>query len=236
MRDYHATLPIKKRNQIFRMFLDDRTALEASQKCKLARNTVNGWYKYFRTIILAEQSRMPRFSGEVELDQTSFFTKKRKRYDKVGEVYVQQPVRKVEVLGILQRGPDSKSHRVFVQTIKRADKRTLIPLIRAVVEPGAAIYTDMWRGFSGLDLDGYTHRRVNHRRGKFVMREGSMKAHTGTIDNFWGFSDDRLAKFAGIQRHAFHLHIAECAYRYNHKSDLEKSLRALIKAYESPKK
>lgn len=233
MKTKHVLLSQKKVQSIFSSFLEDRTAKECAEKNSIHRNTVNRWYRYFRTVIFEHQSKLVRLSGEVEIDQHTFFTTRRRRY--AAGASVPLPHQKVQVLGLLQRGVDAQSHVVFVQVIRHADRATMLPIIRYAVEQKSALYTDMWRAFNGLELDGYTmHVKVNHRRKEFVRRVAGKSAHTGTIDQFWGWADHRLAKFNGIHRHLFPLHIQECAFRYTHKKDLKKAMQHLLRAFEIP--
>ena len=38
------------------------------------------------------------------------------------------------------------------------------------------------------------------------------------VENFWGLCKVRLAKFRGVHRHTFYLHIKECEFRYNYRN------------------
>lgn len=39
------------------------------------------------------------------------------------------------------------------------------------------------------------------------------------IENFWGSAKSRLAKFKGIHSSTFNLHVKECVFRYNNRSE-----------------
>lgn len=112
---------------------------------------------------------------------------------------------------------------MYVHMVPDSSARTLMPIIRLVVEPDSTIYSDEWRSFSQLKVDGYTHLSVNHSR-EFVGRDG---AHTGSIDSFWSFAKRRLAKFNGMYRQTANLHLKECEFRYN-SDDIEKDLKTLL--------
>lgn len=124
---------------------------------------------------------------------------------------------KTTVFGILQRGGD-----VYTHIIKRNDARTLIPIVRLVVEDKTTVYTDKWRGFTDLKLDGYTHKSVNHSE-EYVAKDGS---HINGIESFWSFARRRLSKFNGIARTTLPLHLKECEFRYNNK-DVAAALKKL---------
>lgn len=234
MKTKHVLLPQKKVGRILALFLLDRTAVQCAIELGIHRNTINRWYQYFRTAIFEHQNKLVRLSGEIEIDQHTFFTSRRKRYTKGNSIAL--PSQKVQVLGLLQRGTDSQSHTVFVQPIAHANRDTILPIVRYVVELKSSIFTDMWRAFNGLDLDGYTmHVKVNHRRKEYVRQVRGKSAHTGTIDQFWGWSDRRLARFNGIHRHTFPLHIQECAFRYSHKKDLQQAFKKVLYTHEHKK-
>jgi transposase-like protein len=42
----------------------------------------------------------------------------------------------------------------------------------------------------------------------------------GLLENFWSYSKKRLAKFNGVSRKTFYLHLKESEFRYNNKSDI----------------
>lgn len=232
MKTKHVLLSRTQVSKVLQSFLLDDTAVVCAERTGVHRNTVNRWYRYFRTVIFEHQSKLVRLTGDVEIDDHLFFTTKRKRYAK--DRVIPLPMQRVRVLGLLQRGADSQSHVVFAQAVSRADRNTILPIIRYVVAKESAIFTDMWRAFGSLQLEGYTmHVKVNHRRKEYVRQIRGKSAHTGTIDQFWGWCDYRLAKFNGIHRHTFPLHMQECAFRYTHKRDLEAAFKKVLRAYES---
>lgn len=240
MKDYHARISPAKRNQILQCFIDDlivssRDPSQASAigKCKLNHKTVERFYRYIREILYEHQRQLVRFSGEIEIDHAEFGGRRKKRYHMIEGRPVPLANKKIPVLGILQRGPDSHSHKVFLQIVKRLDRRVTIPPILHVVEPGSYVFTDMHRSFTALGTD-YKHKRVNHSRREFSRLEDGVKVSTGTIDQFWSYCDKRLARFAGIAYSTIHLHVHECAFRYNHKKDLAIALKKIIHDHENP--
>lgn len=222
----------KKKNSLLKCFALDLNAQNASEIAKVNRNTANLWYRHFREVIYKSTRLAPRFFGEVEMDQAEFGGRGRKRmqallkrYEKIftHKEYLERAraVRKEHktlVFGILQRGG-----AVYAHIIKRNDKRTLTPIVRLVVEDTATVYTDKWRGFSDLKLDGYTHKSVNHSE-EYVAKDGS---HINGVEAFWSFAKRRLGKFNGIARTTLPLHIKECEFRYNNK-DVLRAVKKLL--------
>lgn len=210
----------------------DGTSEKITGFVDVSRPTANRWYRHCRELIYMASRRAPRFFGEVEMDQAEFGGRGAKRlksllarYKKIlpyeeyqKKAKIARAEHRVQVFGILQRGGD-----VYVHIIKKADRNTLLPIVRLVVEQGAIVYTDRWRGFSELGIDGYTHHSVNHSE-EYVDQKGN---HINGIESFWSFAARRLRKFNGVARTTLPLHIKECEWRYNQK-DVAKALKALL--------
>lgn len=222
-----------KRNKLIKCFAMDMDATKAAELAKVNRNTANLWYRHLREMIYQECRRAPRLFGELEMDQAEFGGRGRKRmiqhlkhlakklphseYMRVAKEIRKE--HKVMVFGVVQR-----RGLVYVEVIQKADKRTLMPLVRLVAEPGSTIYTDKWRGFNDLGLDGYTHKSVNHSE-EYVAQDGS---HINGIEAFWSFAKRRLTKFNGIARTTLQLHIKECEFRYNNKDNVLGALKQIL--------
>ncbi len=90
------------------------------------------------------------FRGEIEVDESYFGARRQK--DKRGRgAYGKTPV-----FGILQRGG-----KVYTEIVPNCAKATLQAIIRGKVSPESIIYSDQWRGYSGLVDIGYEkHYRV----------------------------------------------------------------------------
>jgi transposase len=70
--------------------------------------------------------------------------------------------------------------------------------------------------YDGLVNAGYKHHyRVKHSDDVFAIG----RAHVNGMENFWGVAKSRLARFRGLQKHTFHLHLKECEFRFrfNHQ-------------------
>lgn len=228
-------ITIKKLHALLKCFVQDKEASMAAEDCKINRNTAGLWYRHFRERIYTHLRKAPRFYGEVEMDQKQFGGRGRKRMqaylkrlarvlphaEYLAKAKLVRAEHKVQVFGMLMRGGD-----VYAHIIKRQGKKDMMPLVRMVVEPGSTVYTDAWRGFADLGLDGYTHHSVNHSI-EYTDRQGN---HINGIESFWSFAARRLMKFNGIPAHTLPLHIKECEFRYNHRDDLAAALKKILKA------
>lgn len=122
--------------------------------------------------------------------------RERKRMRKIGE----GAENKVSVFGIKK----IDDGRAYTQIIKNASKQELLPIIRRLISKnGTAVYTDKWKSYDSLVLDDYKHRRTNHSK-QYFDRKGN---YVNGIENFWSFSKRRLAKFNGVSRKTFLLHL-----------------------------
>ena len=115
---------------------------------------------------------------------------------------------KTVVFGIFER-----HGHVYTEIVSDCSKPTLQGIIRGRVDARTVINSDGWRGYNGLVDLGYGHVRVDH--GKDEFTKGTV--HINGIEGFWGLAKVRLAKFKGLPRHTFHLHLKETEWRYNHR-------------------
>lgn len=101
----------------------------------------------------------------------------------------------------------------------------ILPIVGQIVRKRSKIYTDKWSAYDGLVFDGYKHTRINHSK-QYSDRRGG---HVNGIENFWSFAKRRLAKFNGLSRKTFLLHLKECEFRCNHKGVILETLLGFIR-------
>lgn len=209
----------KKKRSLFLCFKNDLTATQAAELCHLNRNTVNRYYSILRKAIFRESIMEARLEiGEYELDE-SYFGARRVR-GKRGR----GAAGKTPVFGLLKRG-----EKVFVTIVPDCSRESLMPIIKGLILEQSTIYTDGWKAYDGLILNGYEHYRVYHSANEFARG----KSHVNGIENFWSFAKRRLAKFNGCKSDSFALHLKESEWRYNHRNE---DLMPLIKRlYKSAK-
>ena len=219
----YSRLSKQKVNKIVQFFCEDLSATQTARLVGVQRKTVDDWYKTFRTILAEfQEEQVRRTSGEFELDESYFGGLRKKLHAQDRRKRGRGAENKVPVFGIKKR----EDGTVYTQIIENASKATLLPTVKRLVNSKESIvYTDKWRGHDGLVFDGYKHFRVNHSR-QYSNRKGT---HINGIENFWGYSKQRLAKFHGISRSTFYLHLKECEFRYNKKHDMLKILRRRLR-------
>ena len=204
-----------KTRELVRCFAADLTALQTAQLTGLNRNTVNRFYRALRERIAAACEETRPFFGVVEVDESWFGPTrvKGKRGRGAGG--------KTIVFGIFER-----QGRVYTEIVPDCSKPTLQGVIRGRVDPSSVINSDGWRGYNGLVDLGYGHKRVDHGEDEFARGQ----VHINGIEGFWGFAKSRLARFKGIPKHTFLLHLKECEWRFNHRgSDRYRTLLAYLR-------
>jgi transposase-like protein len=189
---------------VLKEFCFDSGATETSKRLGMNRNTINRIYKLLRQRIyeLSESHRKEKVGGDIEVDE-SYFGAKRVR-GKRGR----GAQGKIPVFGLLKR-----DGVVYVEVITKASKAQLLPIIKGKVLEGSTIYSDGWKSYDGLLVNGYHHYRIYHSHNQFARG----KNHVNGIESFWSYAKRRLQKFNGIHKHLFHLHIKECEFRFNHR-------------------
>ncbi len=56
---------------------------------------------------------------------------------------------------------------------------------------------------------------LDHGRNEFAKG----KTHINGIEGFWGFAKARLARFRGMRKATFNLHLKECEFRFNSRGE-----------------
>jgi transposase-like protein len=158
--------------------------------------------------------------GEFELDE-SYFGAKRIR-GKRGRGAAGKTV----VFGVLKR-----DDKVYLEIVPNASREELMPIIQGKILEGSTIYTDGWKAYNGLILNGYDHYRIYHSNNEFARG----KNHVNGIESFWSYAKSRLAKFNGFSSNKFLLHLKECEFRFNNRNknrrEFERDMFKLLEYY-----
>jgi transposase-like protein len=205
-----------KFRELLQLFSLDLEATKISKLTGLNRNTVNRYLKEIRILMAKFCEIDSPFKGEIEVDESYFGAKRIK--GKRGRGASSKTI----VFGILKR-----KGKVYTEIVPDCSKQTLQGIIRGKVGLDSVIHSDCWRSYHGLvDLGYQKHFRVNHGNNQFA--DG--KNHINGIEGFWGFAKTRLAKFRGMNKGTFYLHLKECEFRFNHRhEDLFSVLKKLIR-------
>ena len=191
--------------KVLKLFCADIPARTAAGLAGLSVQSTQRLYDGLRLRIMAltlEEARP--FTGEVEIDE-SYFGARRVRGKRGRGAGGKTPV-----VGLLKRGG-----KVFTEIVENCSKQALMPIIKGRVLSEATIYTDGWKSYDGLVLDGYKHHRIHHHQNQFARG----KNHVNGNESFWSFPKQRLAKLRGIRAHYFFLHLKESEWRWDHRHD-----------------
>lgn len=200
-----SRISVAKFRLLLRLFCLDMEATKVAQLAGLNRNSVNQYFQHFRRRLAQLCEAESPLRGEVEVDE-SYFGGRRIRGKRGRGAF-----KKVPVFGLLKR-----HGKVYTQIVPNCSRAVLTAILKGKVVLGSVIYSDGWKGYSGLvDLGYKKHHRVDHGRNEFVKH----KAHINGIENFWGLAKMRLAKFRGLNRSTLPLHLKECEFRFNHRRD-----------------
>ena len=197
---FRSRITTSKFRKILYFFCEDEPASQTAKYTKTNRNTVNRIYDKLRNRIAGLDTLQNKESGEFEVDE-SYFGAKRVRGKRGRGAAGNTPV-----FGLLKR-----NGKVHVSIVKNCSKAELMPIIEGKVLEGSTVYSDGWRSYDGLILNGYDHYRVYHSKDEFVRG----KAHVNGIESFWSFTKRRLAKFNGLTDDKFYLHLKESEFRWN---------------------
>jgi len=186
-------------------FCVDIPAVKTAELLGYNRKTIDRYYGIFREHILEYQHRtLMGFDGEVELDE-SYFGARRVR-GKRGR----GAAGKTPVFGILKRGG-----KVFITVVKNCSRDELMPIITGQILEKSTVYTDGWKAYDGLIVNGYDHYRVFHSENEFARG----KCHVNGIECFWSYAKRRMAKFNGVASSKFVLYLKESEFRFNNQSE-----------------
>ena len=212
----------QKTIKLIEYFCADLTATNTSKLLWLRRSTVNNWYNYFREVIYwySENEKNEVLNWIIEMDESYFWAKRVrwKRWRWAGG--------KIKVFGLLKR-----EWKVYTHIVDDVKASTLLPIIRWKVGLGSTLNTDKFRPYDGLvDLWYKKHHRVNHWENEFVRG----KQHINWIESFRSYCKRRLAKFNGVSKEKFTLHLKECEFRFNcwlSKEDIYTKCKKILKEY-----
>lgn len=243
----------KIRHKIFTSFVDDQNAVDTT--ITIGRDffhqqdrwekwhqsfhiTVLRYYRHYREKIRDHgQAQYPRLGGEIEVNLVYFGAHHRRKKDeelrvkKLLGITTGKPVRakktkakkyfEMPVLGILQRGGPV----ILLPVVSRA-RPFLELMLQKIVEKGSIVYTDGEKGLGEIKMLGFTHRAVNHSK-HYVDENGW---HINGIESVFNQMKDKMKKrFKGLPKSTLGLHIKEREFRYNHRTDLQKALQAILK-------
>jgi transposase-like protein len=174
-------------------------ALDITQK--------SAWFLLHRIRLAMQSGTFQKLSGQVEADETYIggLARNMHRDKRDKKIHGTGGSGKVAVMGLLERHGE-----VRAKVIDDARQETLHGEVKRQVEKGAELFTDGWKGYSGLHAE-YIHQVIDHAE-KYV--DGQI--HTNGIENFWSLLK-RGIKGTYVSVEPFHLfrYLDEQSFRFN---------------------
>jgi transposase len=166
-------------------------------------------FNKIRNELMSEGELTKPLSGDVEVDETSWGGKPRRKLKGMREV-AQFRESKTTVLGMVERGG-----RVRLRVIASRRGEPLSGAVRANVNPEAILFTDDWRPYRPLSQEFAGHRVINHSAGVYV--HGNI--HTNTIEGFFGnLKTGMRGAYKQVSNKWLQSYLDEYAWRYNHRT------------------
>lgn len=167
------------------------------------------WRMFKQIRSLLSEPDMQLEGSSVEMDE-SYFGAKRKRGNKKGRPSPSD-TSKTCVVGIAER---TGKGRVYATVADDATRKTLHGIAKERIMPETTIFTDEYYSYNGLDQQGYTHRRINHTAGVYVVGD----CHTNTIEGFWGLIKRGIGGvYHQVSRKYLQQYLNEYCFRYNRR-------------------
>jgi transposase-like protein len=177
-------------------------------------------FNKIRNELMNDEGEQP-LSGKVEVDETSWGGKPRRKFKTRREVaaFVEA---KTTVLGMVERGG-----RVRLRVIAARRGEPLSGAVRANVDPTSILFTDDWRPYRPLRSEYRDHKVINHSAGSYV--EGDV--YTNTIEGFFGnLKTGMRGAYKKVSNKWLQSYLDEYAWRHNHRFHGQRSMfHALVR-------
>jgi transposase-like protein len=168
--------------------------------------------------MLDEENESPLGGGnkQVEMDESAFGGTTRR--------FKQPKKDKTTVFGMVER---KGRVRAIVAEDRKAD--TLVPMVRKHVLPETSVFTDDFPSYDGLGVRGYSHRRINHSAGVYVLGT----THTQTIEGFWALVKNGIrGVYHQVGKHYLQTYLNEYSFRYNRRFDTQPMFLSFLQQVE----
>jgi transposase-like protein len=200
-------LPLNKWFLACALMLNAKKGLSAKQMSRdLDVNYRTAWYLCHRIREAMTGSSPSIFKGTVEADATFVggrFDERRKRAK-----YGKQPV-----FGLVQRGTDGRSSKVYATPVLSEIKHEVLPIISAKVHPDADLYTDDHAAYRNLKKTR-SHSIVIHTKKEYVNGD----VHSNSVENFWSlFKRGLIGQYHQLSVKHLQRYLEEFSFRFNNR-------------------
>src|SRR3954447_2516146 len=137
------------------------SAKQMERELGVTYKTAHRMMKRIRTELMADDEDGEMLSGDVEVDETAWGGRPRRRHKTRAEAAAFRE-RKLTVLGMVERGGTGQA----APQSRRGEP--LSREVRANVDPTSIIFTDDWMAYKPLKREFLDHRVINHSDGWYV--------------------------------------------------------------------
>ncbi len=207
-----STTPLK--TWFYAMYLmgSTRCGISAKQIQRETGVTYKTAWRMFRQIrSLLSDEGLQLEGSTVEMDEMYHGGKRR---GQGGQGRPSYGSHKVAVVGMAERSTPTHIGRVVARVAPDATKKTLHGLAKEYILPKSTIFTDEFVSYDGLDVRGYTHRRIRHNAKVYVSGD----VHTNTIEGFWSTVKRGIGGvYHNVSAKYLQTYLDEYCFRYNRR-------------------
>jgi transposase-like protein len=180
-------------------WVEEYAQINVKKELEMSPNTILDWYSFCREVcmeILHDTKKIGGPGHVVQLDEAEFCTKKYNRAKRVEGQWV---------FG----GVDLKTGDCFLNTVEDRSADTLLRVLKERVLPGTTIYSDCWKAYDCLKMEGFQHLAVNH---SIIFKDKDTGYHTNSIEEMCHLMKERTPACDG-DRLLLDSYLAEFMYR-----------------------
>lgn len=196
----HAKISEIKFRELIKYFALDLDGLQIAELSGLNRNTVGRYLNLLRQrIALYCEGELPP----------------KKYIDTLSDSKMQFEDELIANEGIIF-GLFRDNSKIHTEMVDESYTLRFRDIVRGKVPWEAIDYSNYWYEFDGLvEVGKNKYFRLNQTK----KRVHEYATHINSIKSFWSFAQMRLLKFRGLAKHTFYLHLKECEFRFNNRSE-----------------
>lgn len=195
-----------KFRKMVKCFAEDMSATQIAIETTINRNTVNRYLNEIRARMVEFCEQYTPFEDDIN-DEGNVFSQD----NEIGlsAKIINEPLTIKEKittnLGILKR-----RGKVYAEMLANCTAAKLQKLLNANGKlPEVTVHSVNVNEPEGLIAVGYDSNQSFADKPSYV----------DNLDKFWLFTKERTAKFQGVAKHKFYLHLKECEFRFNFRND-----------------